>query len=132
MVAEAMNIPGAKAAIKAFMDAKKGDVVSEDEVMRRVQICGGCHQKKRKSSIITSISRTLGHLANRHRVPDEISKFRCDACKCSLMLLIPSKTLHPDTPEEEEARPSKCWVLTTEKQAAKRKQEEARGGCPNC
>lgn len=133
-----MNLPGAKAAAKAFFEAKKGDVVDEAEIMRRTQICGACPRKGRRSSAITAVSRMLGYVANKHRVPDEISRFRCNACNCSFMLMIPSKTLHPDTPEEEALRPSQCWVLTAEKQAAKKIEEDAKFGtsrtkpCPNC
>lgn len=138
MLPSGVNIPGAKAAAKAFIEAKKGDVVDDQEIMRRSQICGGCPRKQRRRSATTAVSRLLGYVSNKHRVPDEISRYNCGACGCSFMLLIPSKTRHPDTEEEKALRPSNCWMLTTEEAAAKKSDEDAKYGasrskpCANC
>lgn len=111
-----MNLEGAKAAGKAFMEAKRGDVVSDEEILRRSQLCSQCPRKQKKVSTTTALSMMMARLAGKCRVPDKIAKFRCGACKCSFMLLIPSKTAHPDTPEERRLRWSNCWVLTPEEQ----------------
>lgn len=128
-----MNLPGATAAIKAFIQATNNDTVDEKEVMRRTQICTSCPKLSNVSKFRSVISQQLGRIANRHRMPREIKQNACGACGCSLMLLIPSKVLHPDKPEELAARPSTCWVLTAEQSAEKKAEEDSSpSGCPNC
>jgi hypothetical protein len=107
-----MNITGAIAAIKAFTEAVNGNVVSPDEVFRRATICAKCPMKRRVTGAPSKISRYLGVLANKHRVPADLNGQKCGVCGCSFMLLIPATEddLHKDSPEEAKKRPDKCWM----------------------
>jgi hypothetical protein len=109
-----MNTNGALAAIKAFKEALNGNVVSEQEVLRRTMVCAICPKLKRDTGVKTGISRMLGNLANKHRLPDEIKGKSCGVCGCSLMLLLPAtdKDLHVDSPEQAKERPKSCWMIT--------------------
>lgn len=100
------------AAIKAFQHALKGGVVSSEEVRRRNAVCATCPQRVRVGRDISAVSKFLGMLANRHRVPKEVSGFKCGCCGCSLMLLLPAtkEDLHVDSPEEAAKRPPNCWM----------------------
>ena len=119
MITRIVNITGAKAAAKAFSEAIRGDVAPPEEIQRRTNICTQCPRYQKKMSATTKVSLLLGRLANKNRVPGKLAKSRCGACKCSLMLLLPSKTPHPDTPEQYALRWEKCWALTPEQQAEK-------------
>jgi hypothetical protein len=100
------------AAANAFKDAIKGDVVDDATIASRTEICLKCPKRQRNSGIITRVSKILGDLANRHRVPDSIAGYRCGVCKCSLMLLVPAteKDQHKDSPQEAKRRPASCWM----------------------
>jgi len=99
-------------AARAFKDALKGDVVSDDIILARASICLKCPRRRMVSGFATRVSKILGDLANRHRVPKDIANYKCNVCKCSLMLLIPAteKDLHKDSPQESKMRPAKCWM----------------------
>jgi len=107
-----MNFQGATAAIKAFREATRGNVVDTQEVTRRAAICGACPKRTFVRGARSEVSQVLGVLANKHRVPPELSGCMCGVCKCSLMLLIPATPadLHKDTPEELAERPEQCWI----------------------
>lgn len=107
-----MNLTGATAAIRAFKEALNDHVVDEREVMRRVAICQACPKLKRDTGVKTGISRMLGNLANKHRLPDEIKGKSCGVCGCSMMLLLPANTesLHKDNEDESKIRPTTCWM----------------------
>lgn len=107
-----MSPKSALAAIAAFKEALSGNVVSVDEVTRRAGICSTCPKRKMDTGVKTGISRMLGNLANKHRVPEEIKGRSCSVCGCSLLLLIPAtdKDLHKDNEQEAKERPSICWI----------------------
>lgn len=105
-----MNLNGAIAAIKAFREATQGKTVSPEEIKRRVAICASCPKRKSNTGIVGAVSRTMGILANKHKVPADISKYLCGICKCNLSLLIPSITPHKDTTDEDKNRPLTCWM----------------------
>lgn len=107
-----MNLTGATSALKAFTHATRGKTVDEIELLRRHSICLGCPMLHQKSGAETQASAILGSLANRHKVPRDVSKKMCGVCKCSMLLLLPAlpEDLHKDTHEEDEARPANCWV----------------------
>jgi hypothetical protein len=107
-----MNLTGAIAAIKAFTEAVNGNVVPSDEIFRRTDICAKCPMKRKVTGAPSKVSRYLGVLANKHRVPADLNGQKCNVCGCSLMLLIPATEadLHKDSPEEAEKRPASCWM----------------------
>ena len=107
-----MNTQGAIAAISAFKEALSGHVVSPEEIVRRAGICTPCPKRKNDTGVKTGISRLLGNLANKHRLPEEIKGKSCGVCGCSLMLLLPAteKDLHVDNEKESRERPESCWV----------------------
>jgi len=108
-----VNLNGAIAAIKAFREATQGKTVSPEEIKRRVAICTACPKRKSNTGIVGNVSRTMGILANKHKVPSDIAKFMCSVCGCNLSLLIPSINGHKDTPEEAAVRKNlTCWMLT--------------------
>jgi hypothetical protein len=100
------------AAIKAFQHALSGKVVSPEEVRARHNVCVKCPQRVRVGRDISAVSKFLGMLANRHRVPQEVKGFKCGVCGCSLMLLLPATKddLHVDTEKEAAVRPKTCWI----------------------
>lgn len=111
---------GALAAVKAFAEAVSSNVVAPEEVQRRISICtkGGngkpCPRYKiiRSPASLSGLSRIMGRIANKHRVPKEVSNYRCQTCGCSMALLVPARgeELHQDTPEQAAQRPGYCWV----------------------
>ena len=105
---------GAFAAIAAFKEAVQGNTVSDTEVSRRLAICARCPMLRNVSGVSGAVSRVLGVVANRHRVPAVFSNRSCGVCGCSLLLLVPAakEDLHVDSPEESRKRPSKCWMKT--------------------
>lgn len=107
-----VGIKDALAAAAAFKAALNGDVVSPETIHERDAICARCPMRRFKQRGMTPVSKLLGQLANRHRVPKSIANYSCGVCGCSLMLLIPaqSKDLHIDSPEEAKKRPGSCWV----------------------
>jgi hypothetical protein len=107
-----IGLVGAMAALKAYADARGGDVVSPEELRDRTAVCRSCPKRKLSSGILTKVSEKLGILANAHRVPKDVSAYSCGVCGCSLMLLLPARgvALHKDTPEEARERPDSCWI----------------------
>lgn len=108
-----MNAQGAASAIKAFKDALSGGVVSPEEIIRRTSICSACPKRRRDTGVTTALSRMLGNIANKNRLPEEIKGKSCGVCGCSLMLLLPAtaKDLHKDNENEAKERPQQCWIL---------------------
>ena len=100
------------AAIKAFQHAMTGKVVAPEEVRRRHGVCIKCPKRVRVGRDVSTISKFLGMLANRHRVPKDVSGSKCGVCGCSLMLLLPAakEDLHVDSEEEAKKRPETCWT----------------------
>lgn len=100
------------AAANAFKDALKGDVVDDTTIASRLAICKGCPQRRKVTGLVSRISKILGDIANRHRVPKDIADYKCNVCGCSLMLLAPAtdKDLHKDSPQEAKKRPGHCWL----------------------
>lgn len=105
-----MNLLGAISAIRAFKEATQGQTVSPEEIKRRVSVCGNCPARKSNSGIVGRVSQTMGILANKHKVPSDISKFMCSICGCNLSLLIPAVNPHKDSAEEAAKRPLTCWL----------------------
>ena len=107
-----MNPSDILAAANAFKAALNGDVVDDAMIARRVKTCRKCPKRVRSSGLATRISKLLGDLANKHRVPKDIADYSCGVCGCSLMLLVPAteKDLHKDSPEERKTRPAYCWL----------------------
>ena len=106
-----MNTPGIKAAIKAFVEATKNNVVPESIIQHRAAICRRCPQR-----VVTrgtsKVSEILGVLSGKHGVPNEISAFSCGVCGCSMLLLLPAteENLHKDSEAEAKKRPGTCWI----------------------
>ena len=108
-----MNILDAIAAINAFKNAFINKVAPEEEVSERMKICVNCPKLHKGHGLSSSISKTLGRLANQHRVSDKIANKHCSVCGCSMMLLLPVllEDAHKDTPEQRAMRPKNCWLL---------------------
>lgn len=100
------------AAAAAFRAAMKSDVVSADEIQRRLTICNSCPKRVAIRGVKSNASYILGMIANSNRVPASISGYSCSVCGCSLLLLVPAtkKDLHVDSPEESKQRPDNCWL----------------------
>lgn len=98
--------------MKAFREATRGNVVEPLEAARRAGICQLCPKRVLLRGAKSGVSQMLGIIANKHRVPNELSGFMCGVCGCSLLLLIPATKgdLHVDTPEESAQRPEECWI----------------------
>lgn len=107
-----LNFQGAVAAVKAYQSARRGNVSTPAEILRRSSICFRCPQRQMTRGV-SKASEMLGILANRHRVPPAVSAYSCKVCGCSLQLLLPAvkEDIHRDTPEEAKARPKTCWIL---------------------
>jgi hypothetical protein len=107
-----MNPTGAKAAIKAFVEATQGNVVPEAIVQHRASICNRC-PKRKVTRGVSRVSQLLGILSGKHKVPNEIANYSCGVCKCNMLLLLPAtkENIHKDTEEERKERPQTCWIL---------------------
>ena len=107
-----LNLKGAMAAIRAFQEARRGNVVSTTEIVNRGSICAKC-PKRVPTTGVSTVSAVLGRMANKHLVPKDVSQYSCGVCGCSLMLLLPAseENIHKDTAEERTQRPEQCWLL---------------------
>lgn len=106
-----LNLQGAVSALKAYQQARKGDVESPATIKVRADVCFSC-PKRRITRGVSKASEMLGILANRNRVPNAVASYSCGVCSCSLMLLLPAtkEDIHKDTPEEAKERPDNCWI----------------------
>ena len=107
-----MKLNDAISAVNAFRAAKRKDVVPPIIIIERAAICGACPKRVDSKGIVSNISKALGMLANRHRVPNEIKNFSCGVCGCNFTLLLPAldEDVHKDTVEERADRPEECWI----------------------
>lgn len=107
-----ITIQDIRAAANAFKDAIKGDVVDDATILSRTSTCLKCPKRRKVSGIVSRVSRILGDIANRHRVPKDIADYKCSVCGCSLLLLLAAtdKDLHKDSPQEAKRRPLTCWL----------------------
>lgn len=107
---------GARAAIIAFMEAGKGNVVGETEASNRANICLTCPLRaKIKMSLSAHIGQVMALRVAKHNVPEDIKGYKCGVCLCPLALLVPAKGehLHTDSPEEARKRAKdapRCWL----------------------
>jgi ribosomal protein S19E (S16A) len=111
-----MKLSDIQAAAKAYIEATRNDVVPDAEIDRRARICRQCSLRVPTRGV-GRVSQILGGLANKHRVPKELSDYSCQICKCNLQLLIPAKDGHVDSPDERRRRikgNKHCWVLTSD------------------
>jgi hypothetical protein len=99
------------AAINAYAEATKKNVVDTTTIEERSRICLGCPQRV-KTRGMSRVSKILGVLSGKHGVDKGVSDFSCNVCSCSLLLLLPAlkENLHKDTPEEAKKRPEYCWI----------------------
>lgn len=111
-----ISLKDATAAAKAFTEARDGNVVDVETLKTRASICVNCPMKQLiKLTPRDQASKVLGLMANKHRVPDALKRYRCGVCRCALMLLTPAlpEHLHRDNPEEAEVRAKRapnCWL----------------------
>lgn len=106
-----LNLQGAVSALKAYQQARKGDVESPATIKVRADVCFSC-PKRRITRGVSKASEMLGILANRNRVPNAVASYSCSVCGCSLMLLIPAvkEDIHKDNEKEVADRPDSCWI----------------------
>lgn len=106
-----MKTQDAIAALRAYQEARRGQVVSAGTLARRAETCAACPMRKPTAGV-SLISGILGNLANKHRVPAELADFACGVCGCSMMLLLPAfdDDLHRDSEAEAAVRPETCWM----------------------
>jgi len=112
-----ITITGATAALKAAREATRGNTVTEDTLRGRISICNTCPKRERIKGVVGSVGRVLAFVANKHKVPKEISGYRCGVCSCPLALLATAlpENLHRDSPEEAAQRPGRCWLTEATK-----------------
>ena len=105
------------AALRAFTESVRGNVVSLDEFSRRAAICRTCPMRKLNQGFPTRVSQVLGALSSKYRVPQEIGNFSCRVCGCSFLLLLPAtrENLHKDSAAEAAKRPENCWMKSLDK-----------------
>ena len=112
----AFTLKDAQSAFRAYKEARVGNVVDEDEILRRAQVCLACPLRRiLRVTPRDQLNKAVAARANKHRVPDTIKAYKCGACSCPLMLLLPAKNerLHHDTPAQAAVRSKKapqCWV----------------------
>lgn len=118
-----ISLKDAAAAAKAFVQAGRGKVVSDESIRQRTTLCMGC-PKRRKVKVrpAEQASRILGMMANKNRVRKEIKDYKCGVCKCSLMLLLPAlpEHLHDDSPAQAKSRAAEapqCWIPGAKREA---------------
>lgn len=107
-----IRIQDAQAAVKAFREAVRGNVVPDDEILRRVEVCKACPKRRLNQGFPTRVSQVLGALSSKYRVHPDMRDYSCGVCGCSLLLLLPAtaENLHRDSEAERAARPAKCWL----------------------
>lgn len=109
---------------KAIVKMAKGQVVDGSEILRRANICTGCHLSSKSSGCatcrfgrqVTDVVNVIRSLAGRSISYPNIkgSKARdmnCGACGCSLMVMLPAQIECFDESEEKnQSRPDICWA----------------------
>lgn len=114
----ASSIKGAKALLNYAM----GKAVSNQEILRRANICAtcpkvsnvsdcmGCGGSGRITSLINTIRRQKG---SEVAIPNNIKRKFCGVCQCSIPLLIVTK--FEDFSKDEHVRPDHCWMNPSSK-----------------
>lgn len=101
---------------RAIIKQAQGKAVSNDEIMRRANICMSCPMLTsvgdcmscgaagRISRFISGIRSTFG---SQVQIPNTVAKNYCEFCSCSIPLLIVTKieNMHTDP-----KRPERCWM----------------------
>lgn len=114
----------------ALVDIFKGDLASDDTIIKRAEICAACPLVSETSDgCVSCANKRLGNIAGRlavsygrnfinpmispvHIKPPlrkPISNFYCGFCGCSCLNLVLSKDKHFVNKERSE-RPANCWV----------------------
>lgn len=109
----ASSINGAKALLKYAM----GKAVSNQEILRRSNVCAtcpkvsnvsdcmGCGGSGKITSLINTIRRQKGKEV---AIPDKVKRKFCGVCQCSIPLLV--VTRFEDFSKDEHIRPDHCWM----------------------
>lgn len=112
-----ITLTGATAALKAAREATRGNTVDEAILRDRISICNDCPKRERVKGVVGNVGRVLALVANKHKVPKEISDYRCGVCTCPLALLATAlpENLHKDSEAEAAKRPKRCWLTAARK-----------------
>lgn len=121
---------------KAFVDIKKGNVVRQNEINRRAEICFKCqelsettdcfgcgagrrlvkHVQTLKQDTNAAFLIPEGNFKKRSGL-EPISKFFCNICGCSAIALCVSmmRNIRDESDALNERRPDHCWMKRTSK-----------------
>jgi hypothetical protein len=110
-----VTLQGALAALNAAKEATRDNVVTSEVLQSRIAVCKACPQRRRITGTLSHVGNILARLANKHKVPKDISDFKCGVCSCPLSLLTTAlpENLHVDSADEAVKRSkTKCWMQT--------------------
>jgi hypothetical protein len=120
--------------IKAiFKTTVLGEIVSQEEILRRSQICSGLDATgKQVSSPCPKLENMKGCMTcgagkvvaalyersraffkgQRYEIPVALKKANCGVCKCYLSNMLPARleTFKENGPHQSEACPNACWI----------------------
>jgi hypothetical protein len=107
---------------KAMLKVMSGEIVSQEEILRRSEICKKCPKLEyMKGCMSCGAGKVVSALyeksraffkGKRYEIPVELKKANCGVCKCYLSNMLPARLedFHADTAQRAEIRPNACWL----------------------
>lgn len=123
------------AGAEAVVNVTAGNIVDQGEINRRAGICSSCKIKDEEGNFYSGVISTndcracgfasrLSNWVNKikkvfkanYTIPNGLQDKGCTVCKCSLMVMLPSRMSAFNYEKEKEfqdKRPEHCWVKLT-------------------
>ena len=105
-----VGVKEARNALRAYVNARMGKVVSVGEIVERGRVCRDCPEcvGVREVGMSAEVSWLLGRMGgNDRRVFGELAGKGCRACGCSLLLKLPARE---EDLGDVGGMPERCWV----------------------
>jgi len=112
-------VTGIKAVFKTTI---LGEIVPQQEILRRAAICESCPQKQiMKGCMSCGAGKAVAALweksrtffkGQRYEIPVDLKKANCGVCRCYLANMLPARmeTFKEDGPHQSDACPDTCWI----------------------
>ena len=107
-------------ASRALLKQSQGDIVNQEEHVRRAKICSMCPARSTYSECwgcsgggkaARQTQKARAALGITYGLDKRIEKLFCGVCDCSLSLLTLTKVRYkPETQEQQNERPHVCWL----------------------
>lgn len=116
-----LTLASVKSACGAMMETIKGNIVSDQEINRRWEICKNCPVSTKVSDCMSCggagraadwVNKIKNAVGKRFRLEQESGRTFCGLCGCSHALMIPTKMKlqKQESEKQNQQRPSQCWL----------------------